>query len=86
MLSLKDCADYCDLTDDELTAIQRGAHVNTLDACALAHEAEQSPKNSRRVLKYLQEYLEYVESKESEERSHEVHQIIDHFIVNHRLI
>ena len=86
MLSLKDCADYCDLNDDELTAIQRGAHVDSLEACAMAHDAEQNPQNSRRMLKYLQEYLEYVESKESDERSHEVHHVIDHFIKNHRLI
>lgn len=86
MLSLKDCADYCDLTDDELNAIQRGAHVTTLDACALAHDAEQNPQNSRRVLKYLQEYLEYVEGTESDQRSHEVHHVIDHFIKNHHLI
>lgn len=86
MLSLKDCMDYCALHDDELSAIQRGAHVNALEACALAHEAEYNPRDSRQVLRYLQEYLEHVENKESAQRSHEVHQLIDNFISNHRLI
>lgn len=86
MLSLKECSDFCDLSDDEMKAIERGAHVSPVEACALAHEAEDNPKDSRRMLRYLQEYLEYVESHETPQRSHEVHQVIEHFTTNHRLL
>lgn len=86
MLSLKDCVDYCGLSDDAVSAIQYGAGVNALEACVLAQDAEQSARSSRRMLQYLQTYLEHVESQENPQRSHEVHQIIDHFVTNHRLI
>lgn len=86
MLTMKDCVDYCALSDDELTAIQRGAHVNTLDACAIAHDAEYSPRDSRRVMKYLREYIEHLESKENDQCSPETLQMLDHFIVNHPVI
>ncbi len=86
MLSLKECSDFCSLGEDEMRAIERGAHVSAVEACALAHEAEDSPKDSRRMLRYLQEYLEYVEGHESAQRSREVHHIIEHFTNNHRMI
>ena len=86
MLSLKECTDFCDLTDDEVKAIERGAHVCPVEACALAHEAEGKPKDCRKLLKYMHQYLEYVESHEYTRRSREVHQAIQHFTTTHRFI
>ncbi len=86
MLSLKECTDFCDLTDDEIKAIERGAHVTPVEACALAHEAEEKPRDCRKLMKYMHQYLEYVESHEDTRRAHEVHVAIEHFANTHRFI
>ncbi len=86
MLSLKECTDFCGLTDDEVQAIEHGAHVTPVGACALAQSAEEKPKECRQLLKYMHEYLEYVESHEDTRRSHEVHEAIQHFVSTHHFV
>jgi hypothetical protein len=86
MLSLKECTDFCGLTDDELMAIEHGAHVTPVGACALAQAAEENPKDCRQVLKYMQEYLAYVEDHADTRRAHEVHEAIQHFASTHHFV
>ena len=86
MISLKDCLDYCDLTEDEIQAIANGANITPIEVCALVQECGDTPKDCRQILQYLQDYLEKVESHEGEQRSHEVHKAINHFVANHHFV
>ena len=86
MLRFTDFSDFCDLSEEEIRTIANGAKVTCVEACAIAHEAEDSPENSRKVLKLMQQYLEHVDKKKDEKRSYEVHQAIDHFASTHHFI
>ncbi|MEZ5476085.1 MAG: hypothetical protein R3E95_00845 [Thiolinea sp.] len=87
MISLTDCTDLCDVTCDELEAIELGAHVSPIEACALARDAD-NPQPCRKLLKYMQTYLEYVESHDTSggRQSHAVHESINHFVSEHHFI
>lgn len=84
MLRFKDFSDFCGLSNDEIKTIANGAKVPYMEACALAHEAEDSPENSRQVLKLMQKHLEHVEGNANELRSKEVHDAINHFASTHK--
>lgn len=83
MLSLKDCADFLDLTGDALKAIEQVAGINTLEACTLVQDAEHSRKHSERMRHYLRAYLAQLDQEESLQRSNEAHKTIGHFMSNH---
>ena len=91
MIQFKDISDYCDLSDVEVDIIASGAKVPYMEACALAHEAEDNPVNSRKVLKIMQQQLEHIETntyhfrtKVVQYRSKVVHVAINHFAATHK--
>ncbi len=86
MLTLKDCADFCDLSDDEILGLLGGAGMSPIDVCATVQQFADTPSECRKMVGFLQSYLEKVESKEDTERAHEVHEAIDHFVSNHAMI
>ena len=86
MLTLEDCADYCDLTDDEIEAITEGAGIPPIEVCAMVQQYTDSPQECRKILRFLMEYLEKVEAHSDAHRSHEVHEAIQHFVSQHHLI
>ena len=84
MLRFLDFSDFCDLSDDEIKAIAKEANVPYIEACAIAHEAEDNPENSRKVLQLMQNYLEHVEKNADGEGSKEIHKAINHFASTHK--
>lgn len=86
MLTLKDCADFCDLTDDEVAAIERASHVPFIEACAIVESMGGTPEGCRQLLQLMHEHLERVEAKSDEQRSHEVHEAINHFVSTHHFV
>ena len=88
MLTYKECAEFCDLSNDEIQAIERAAQVTTMEACALLQDMAETPDGCRRALAYMMEYLEHVETVDgkSEKRSQEVHRAINHFAKTHRFV
>ena len=86
MLTLNDCADFCDLSDDELLGLLEGADTTPIEVCAMVQQFADSPKECRKMVGFLQAYLEKVESKGNAKRAHEVHEAIDHFVSNHHMI
>lgn len=86
MLTFQDCADYCDLYEDEIQGIINGANVSAIEVCAMVQEYSDSPQECRKMLKFLTDYLEKAESHSDEKRSHEIHEAINHFVSNHHLI
>ncbi|WP_210394600.1 hypothetical protein [Motiliproteus sediminis] len=86
MLTFKDCADYCDLSDDEIQGLLQGTHVSPIEVCALVQQYADDPRECRKMVGFLQEYLEKVERQADAKRAHEVHQAINHFVANHPMI
>ncbi|GAA0416704.1 hypothetical protein GCM10009133_26440 [Cocleimonas flava] len=84
MLRFTDFSDFCDLTDGEIQSISSGANVPYIEACALAHEAEDNPESSRAVLKMMQQHLERVEKNADGLRSKEIHLAINNFAATHK--
>ena len=84
MLRFTDFSDFCDLSDGEIQSIASGANVPYIEACAIAHEAEDCPESSREVLKMMQQHLERVEKNADSLRSQEVHQAINSFASTHK--
>lgn len=86
MLTFEDCADYCDLNDDEIQAIINGTGLPPIEVCAMVQQYADSPQQCRKILQFLQEYLEKVESQSDAKRAHEVHEAITHFVSNHHFV
>ena len=86
MLTFEDCADYCDLSDDEIQAFIDGVRLPPIEVCAMVQQYVDSPQECRKMLRFLQEYLEKVESSGDARRSHEVHEAITHFATNHHFV
>ncbi len=86
MLTFDDCADICDLTDDEIKGLSEGTKLSPIDVCALVQNYADNPKECRKMVGYLQAYLEEVESHSDAKRAHEVHDAINHFVSNHHMI
>ena len=84
MLRFLDFSDFCDLSDEEIQVIAKEAKVSDINACAIAHEAEDNPEASRQVLKLMQQRLEQVEKNADEKGSKEVHSAINHFASTHK--
>ncbi|MCW8881427.1 MAG: hypothetical protein OQK42_04600 [Sedimenticola sp.] len=86
MLTLKDCADFCDLSDDELLGLLEGADMSPIEVCAMVQQSADTPRECRKMVNFLQSYLEKVESKGDSKRAHEVHEAINHFVSNHHMV
>ncbi|WP_428624427.1 hypothetical protein [Sedimenticola sp.] len=86
MLTLKDCADFCDLSDDELLGLLQGADMSPIEVCAMVQQFADTPSECRKMLGFLQTYLEKVESQGDTKRAHEVHEAINHFVSNHPMV
>ena len=86
MLTLKDCSDYCDLSDDEIEGLLDATDVSPIEVCAMVQQYADNPKECRKLVQFLQEYLEKVESRSDEKRSHEVHEAINRFVSNHHIV
>ncbi|WP_299875074.1 hypothetical protein [uncultured Cocleimonas sp.] len=84
MLRFTDFSDFCDLSEGEIKSISSGANVPYVEACAIAHEAEDCPESSREVLKLMQKHLERVEKNADGESSRKVHDAINSFASTHK--
>lgn len=86
MLTFEDCADYCDLTNDEIEGLTEGLGLPPIEVCAIVQEYADSPQQCRKMLQFLHQYLEKVETLGDERRSHEVHEAISHFAATHHFV
>ncbi len=86
MLTYEDCADYCDLSEDEMQALINGLGLPPIEVCAMVQQYADSPQQCRKMLSFLQDYLEKVESSSDAFRAHEVHEAITHFVSNHHFV
>lgn len=86
MITFQDCADYCDLSQDEIEGLLEGTKTSPIHVCAMVQEFADSPKECRKMIGFLQAYLEKVEGQSDAKRSHEVHEAISHFVSTHHMI
>ena len=86
MLTFQDCADYCNLSEDEIQGILKGTNVPAIEVCAMVQEHADSPAECRKMLKFMMDYLERAEVHADAKRSHEIHEAIHHFVSNHRIV
>jgi hypothetical protein len=86
MLTFEDCADYCNLGNDEIAGLAEGLGLPSIEVIALVQQYADSPRECRKMLQLLQTYLEKVESTGDEQRSHEVHEAILHFASTHHFV
>ena len=83
MLTYEDCIDFCNLTEEEVRALQESENVPALEACIRAHGLADNPRGCRQFLKYLQERLEQVEAINDRKASRQVHDAMKHFTSTH---
>ena len=86
MLTLKDCADFCDLNFDDLMAIEEFAHLSPVEACAYIEELSATPRGCRQLLEMMQEHVERVEKGSNNERVREAHEALNHFAATHHFV
>jgi hypothetical protein len=86
MLTLEDCADYCDLGSDEIAGLAQGLGLPAIEVCAMVQQYADTPSECRKMLQLLHGYLEKVESQGNDQRSHEVHEAILHFAATHHFV
>lgn len=86
MLSFVDCRDICDLTEEEIHAIEEAEHLPPVEACARGNSLSHSPEGCRQVIKYMYESIERAEKNEDGEQSELLHKDLQRFVSEHHYI
>ncbi|MBX3679407.1 hypothetical protein [Cognatazoarcus halotolerans] len=68
MLSMRDCLDYCNLTDDEVALIAEHEDIPDAAAATIACGLVQTPEGVLLLTQYLSEILERAERSGDTER------------------
>lgn len=70
MLTFRDFADYCDLSDDEIQCILNGTRVTDVETCTIIPEEIDPKLKCRKKDEFLQLYLEKAENLSDKKRTH----------------
>lgn len=83
MLSIKDCLDYCDLTEEEIELIAEHDDIPDLAAAHMACGLVQTPEGVLLLTQYLQELAERAISRGDSARAKHVISVWKQFMTDH---
>lgn len=85
MLSLKDCLDFCELEQDEVSAVASHEHIPVIVAAELCDQLLNSPDGVRSLHTMLLENIEHALEHGEVERAGEFSRVYKHFQDEHPL-
>jgi hypothetical protein len=85
MLSIRDCLDYCDLTDDEIELIAEHEDIPDVAAAQLVCGLVQTPEGVLMLTLYMQELIERANRRGDTEKAQRASRICARFMNDHPL-
>ena len=83
MLTLKECLDFCELTEDEVDAIAEHEHVPAIIAAELGSYLLQSNEGIDLIKRYMLEDIENAELNGRHGKAQELHEALECFNTTH---
>lgn len=83
MLSMRDCLDYCDLTDDEVSLIAEHEDITDVAAATMACGLVQTSEGTVLLTQYMEELLERAQIEGRVEQAMRARQVLAKFKVDH---
>ncbi len=83
MLTLQECLEFCDLTEDEILAIAEHEHVPEIVAAELGECLLRSEDGVCLIRRYMQDDIANAESQGRHGRANRLHRVLDHFNATH---
>ena len=83
MLSMRDCLDYCNLTDDEIALIAEHEDIPDVAAAQMACGLVQTPEGTLLLTRCLEELLERAERSGEKERLARARAAFAQFVADH---
>ncbi len=85
MLSIRDCLDYCDLTDDEIELIAQHEDIPDVAAAQLVCGLVQTPEGVVMLTRYMQELIERANQRGDVEKAQRASEVCARFMSDHPL-
>ncbi|MBL8445616.1 MAG: hypothetical protein JNK52_16365 [Zoogloeaceae bacterium] len=83
MLSIRDCLDYCDLTDDEVELIAEHENIPDAAAAQLVCGLVQTPEGVLMLTQYMQQLIERAASKGDMDKVQRAQKVCARFMQDH---
>ncbi len=85
MLSIRDCLDYCDLTDDEVALIAEHEGIPDAAAAQMACGLVQTPEGVLLLTNYMLDLVERATERGDVQKAREARKLCERFMADHPL-
>ena len=79
MLSIKDCVDYCELSEKEIQAIAEHEHIPQVLAAELGENLLKSDVGTWLIKRYIADDIQYAEHAGEHGRASELRDVLEQF-------
>jgi hypothetical protein len=79
MLTLKDCLDYCGLTEDEIHLIAEHEHLPEIIAAEFGSMLLHTTNGMRIIQRYIQDNIKEAESRGQARKAERLHEVLGQF-------
>lgn len=83
MLSIRDCLDYCDLTDDEVELIAEHENIPDVAAAQLVCGLVQTPEGVLMLTQYMQQLIERATNRGDIAKAQRAQKVCARFMQDH---
>lgn len=83
MLSIRDCLDYCDLTDDEVHLFAENAHIPAEAAAQILCGMVQSREGVLTLTQFIQAVIEQARAEGDQPKTRQAMRVYNRFVTNH---
>jgi hypothetical protein len=83
MITLKDCGDFCALTEDEVDAIAKHEHMPEISAAERGGSLLQSEEGVREITRFIREDIANAKLHDHPAKAIELERVLAHFMETH---
>ena len=84
MLTLQDCVDFCELSEDEIQAIAEHEHAPTIPAAQLGSRLVESQSGARCIERFIREDIAQAELDHAARKATHLRRVLRQFSATHR--
>lgn len=85
MLSIRDCLDYCDLTEEEVDLFAENAHLSGEAAAQILCGMVQSREGVLMMMQFLQAVIEHARAVGDQPKTRQAMRVYNRFVTDHPL-
>lgn len=85
MLSIRDCLDYCDVTDDEVALIAEHEDIPDVAAAQVVCGLVQTPEGVMVLTQFMVELIERANARGDVEKARRASKVCERFMADHPL-